>query len=128
MSLSCSTWPILLPSLARTETSELGNAQGEVETLWAKLVEREKQLNMSKMGARDLSHVVKSMKEALEQSRRESKTMQESLNALQVGGCGRCCGLLHGNRDPFPSSSAEKICAGAEETCYKQRLSFSASC
>ncbi|CAN0214812.1 unnamed protein product, partial [Hapterophycus canaliculatus] len=70
----------------RSERSELNlrMTQGEVETLWAKLTEREKQLNMSKMGARDLSHVVKAMKKALEQSRRESKIMQESLTSLQT--------------------------------------------
>ena len=58
--------------------------KGEVETLWGKLSKREKELNMSKVGARDLSHAVKSMKTALEQSRLDAKTMKDKLASLQV--------------------------------------------
>ena len=57
-----------------------------METLWGKLTKREKELNMSKVGARDLSHAVKSMKTALEQSRQDSKAMKEEMASLQVRG------------------------------------------
>lgn len=58
--------------------------QGEVEALWDKLAKREKELNMSKIGARDLSHVVKEMKSALEKTRQEAKTMRRKIAALEV--------------------------------------------
>lgn len=61
--------------------------QGEVEALWGKLTIREKELNMSKIGARDLSHAVKSMKTALERGRKEAKAMRERLAALEVRRC-----------------------------------------
>lgn len=55
-----------------------------METLWGKLAKREKELNMSKMGARDLSHAVKAMKTALEQARNDAKAMREKLTVLEV--------------------------------------------
>lgn len=61
-----------------------------METLWGKLAKREKELNMSKMGARDLSHAVKAMKTALEQGRKDSKILRERLAALEVRVC-LCC-------------------------------------
>ncbi|CAM9403164.1 unnamed protein product, partial [Ectocarpus sp. 8 AP-2014] len=69
----------------RSERSDLNlrMSQGEVETLWGKLAKREKELNMSKMGARDLSHAVKAMKSALEQGRNDAKAMREKLAALE---------------------------------------------
>ncbi|CAN0329152.1 unnamed protein product [Ectocarpus sp. 6 AP-2014] len=70
----------------RSERSDLNlrMSQGEVETLWGKLAKREKELNMSKMGARDLSHAVKAMKSALEQGRNDAKAMREKLAALET--------------------------------------------
>ncbi|CAN0320784.1 unnamed protein product, partial [Ectocarpus fasciculatus] len=70
----------------RSERSDLNlrMSQGEVETLWGKLAKREKELNMSKMGARDLSHAVKAMKTALEQGRNDAKVMREKLAALET--------------------------------------------
>ncbi|CAM9612847.1 unnamed protein product, partial [Laminaria digitata] len=69
----------------RSERSDLNLriCQGEVETLWGKLTKREKELNMSKVGARDLSHAVKSMKTALEQSRLDGKAMKDKFVTLQ---------------------------------------------
>lgn len=52
--------------------------------MWGKLAIREKELNLSKVGARDLSSAVKLMKTALEESRKSSKTMHEQLAALEV--------------------------------------------
>ena len=55
-----------------------------METLWTQLGKREKELNRSKIGARDLSHAVKSMKAALETTREESKAAWDTVEALQV--------------------------------------------
>ncbi|CAM9989576.1 unnamed protein product [Sphacelaria rigidula] len=71
----------------RSERSDLHlqhSQQGEVEALWDKLAKREKELNMSKIGARDLSHAVKSMKTALEKTREEARTMRNKIAALEV--------------------------------------------
>lgn len=62
-----------------------------METLWGKLAKREKELNMSKMGARDLSHAVKAMKTALEQGRKDAKVLRERLAGLEVRVCRRRC-------------------------------------
>lgn len=56
-----------------------------MEVLWDKLAKREKELNISKVGARDLSHAVKAMKTALEKAREESKTLKAKIAALEVG-------------------------------------------
>lgn len=72
-----------------------------METLWGKLTKREKELNMSKVGARDLSHAVKSMKTALEQSRLDGKAMKDKFISLQV----------RASSMPMPKYGGAGICA-----------------
>lgn len=55
-----------------------------METLWSQLGKREKELNRSKIGARDLSHSVKSMRAALEKTREDSKAAWDKVENLQV--------------------------------------------
>lgn len=72
----------------RNKNKNKKTTQGEVETLWGKLAKREKELNMSKVGARDLSHAVKAMKHALEQSRLDAKDMRDRITVLEVRASG----------------------------------------
>lgn len=67
-----------------------------MEVLWDKLAKREKELNISKVGARDLSHAVKAMKTALEKAREESKALKAKIAALEVGAArGKKRGATH---------------------------------
>lgn len=87
------TWRRLLGRADRRDV-EIPRAQGEVEALWDKLAKREKELNMSKVGARDLSHAVKAMKTALEKARQESKVLKAKIATLEVGAASSVVGRL----------------------------------
>eukprot|EP00903_Cladosiphon_okamuranus_P013783 g12829.t1 len=67
------------------ERKNMDQAQSEleVELLWGQLDRREKELNMSKIGARDLGHAVKQLKTALETNRTTIREKNSRIKALE---------------------------------------------